>query len=176
MSVLPTHCTTRRGNKVSQSRLPVSLRHCPGWPSATTCGHHRWDWALPHGSRKQRTHSTELYSITVTNSVRIKSAFYTPPGAHQSSVPDNGSQLRHTSHQAQRVRTCCSHHEHHKQMRTTSTRHDVTLSLSELKNKFQYPPLHHHITSVDPGGIENMKLGHGRGQAKTPTFFLRKKH
>ena len=49
MSILPAHCTTRRGNKVSHSRLPVSLRHSPGWPSATTCGHHRWDWALPHG-------------------------------------------------------------------------------------------------------------------------------
>ena len=88
ISVSPTTCTTREGNWVSQSRLPVSLRQCPGGPSATTCGHHRWDWALPHGSRKQRTHSTPLYSITVTNSVRIKSAFYAPPGAHQSSVPD----------------------------------------------------------------------------------------
>ena len=102
MSVLPTHCTTRRGNKVSQSRLPVSLRHCPGWPSATTCGHHRWDWALPHGSRKQRTHSTQLYSITVTNSVRVKSAFYAQPGAHQSSVPDTPPQRLRSRGRCQR--------------------------------------------------------------------------
>ena len=116
MSVLPTHCTTRRGNKVSQSRLPVSLRHCPGWPSATTCGHHRWDWALPHGSRKQRTHSTQLYSITVTNSVRVKSAFYAPPGAHQSSVPDTPPQRLRSRGRCQRScqssssisRACCS--------------------------------------------------------------------
>ena len=29
-------------------------------------------------------------------------------------------------------RTCRSHHEHHKQVRTTTTSHDVTLSLSEF--------------------------------------------
>ena len=57
MLVSPTNCTTREGNEVSQSRLPVSLHQCPGGPSATTYGHHRWDWALPHASRKQRTHS-----------------------------------------------------------------------------------------------------------------------
>ena len=76
-----TSYTTRGGNKVSRSRLPVSLRQCPDWPSATTCGHHRWDWALPHGSRKQQTHSTQLCSITVNSSDWTKARF-TPRRAH----------------------------------------------------------------------------------------------
>ena len=103
-------------NAKREQCLPVSLRHRPSWPSATTCGHHRWDWALPHGSRKQRTHSTELYSITVTNSVRIKSAFYAPPGAHQSSAPDTPPQRLRARGRCQRSwqssssisRACCS--------------------------------------------------------------------
>ena len=77
-----TSYTTRGGNNVSRSRLPVSLRRCPDWPSATTCGHRWWDWALPHGSRKQWTHSTQLHSITVSNSDQITARF-TPRRAHK---------------------------------------------------------------------------------------------
>ena len=159
---------TRRGEQGHTSHV------CPFPPSLQPVGH-------PIGHQLYTARARALTplscnSITVTNS-SIKSEFHTPPElTSRASVPDkHGSQLRHTSHQAQRVRTCRSHHEHHKQLRTTTTCHHVTLSLSELKHKFQNPPLHHHITSVDPGGIENMKLGHGRGHANTPTFFLKKK-
>ena len=58
---------TRRKQGLTVTSAP-SLRRCPDWPSATTCGHRLWDWTLPHGSRKQRTHSTQLYFITVSNS------------------------------------------------------------------------------------------------------------
>ena len=81
------HNTRReQGLTVTSACLPPSvprlaLRHCL-----------RWDWALPHGSRKQRTHSTQLFSITVTNSNRIKARFQAPPGAHQGSIPDTPPQ------------------------------------------------------------------------------------
>ena len=65
--------------------------HQHGGPNATTCGHHQWDWALPHGSRKQRTHSTHLYSIEDSKSARDLRVFYAPPGAYQGSIPNNSA-------------------------------------------------------------------------------------
>ena len=43
----------KHGITVTSARLPSG---CPCCSIAATCGHHRWDWAFPHGSHKQRTH------------------------------------------------------------------------------------------------------------------------
>ena len=43
----------KHGLTVTSARLPSG---CPCCSIAATCGHHRWDWAFPHGSHKQRTH------------------------------------------------------------------------------------------------------------------------
>ena len=43
----------KQGLTVISARLPSG---CPCYSLAATCGRHRWDWAFPHGSHKQRTH------------------------------------------------------------------------------------------------------------------------
>ena len=43
----------KRGLAVTAARLPSG---CSCNSMAATRGHHRWDWAFPHGSHKQRTH------------------------------------------------------------------------------------------------------------------------
>ena len=42
----------KQGLTVTSARLPSE---CPCYSMAATCGH-RWDWAFPHDSQKQRTH------------------------------------------------------------------------------------------------------------------------
>ena len=43
----------KQGLTVTSARLPSG---CPCCCIAATCGHHRWDWAFPNCSHKQRTH------------------------------------------------------------------------------------------------------------------------
>ena len=43
----------KHGLTVTSARLPSGCACCS---VAATCGHHRWDWAFPHSSHKQRTH------------------------------------------------------------------------------------------------------------------------
>ena len=77
-------CARSGGNWVS--RL-TSARHPPSTPRSTvlpllTHGHRWWDWALPHSSRKQRTHFTLTY-ITDGEQEEEQGAarvFYAPPG------------------------------------------------------------------------------------------------
>ena len=116
MSVIPTHCTTRRGNKVSQSRLPVSLRHCPGWPIATTCGHHWWDWGT---STRLAQAADSLHSVVLHHGDQLSTdqkRVLRPPSAHQSSFPDTPPQRLRSRGRCQRScqssssisRACCS--------------------------------------------------------------------
>ena len=104
MSVSPTNETTRRGNRVLHSRLPVSLRHCPSLPSATACGHRQWDWALPHSSRKQQTHFTWMYIMQEKQKASwAHRVFYAPPGADRRSISNTPPQ---------RLRSCGRCHRH----------------------------------------------------------------
>ena len=48
-----SHVNVRTQLKNRTSRLPWG-RSC--YSVAATCGHHRWAWAFPHGSHKQRTY------------------------------------------------------------------------------------------------------------------------
>ena len=71
MSVSPANETTRRGNNVLHSYLPISLRHCPSQPSATACDRHQWDLALPHCPRKQKTHCSSCTWSARTMRLRV---------------------------------------------------------------------------------------------------------
>ena len=107
MSVSPTNETTRRGNRVLHSRLPVSLRHCPSLPSATACGHRQWDWALPHSSRKQQTHFTWMYIMQEKQKASwANRVFYAPPGADRHSISNTPPQRLRSSGRCHRHAAC----------------------------------------------------------------------
>ena len=52
------------GLTLTSARLPPG---CQCGPLPTACGHHQWDWAVPHASRKQQTHCLVVCQVASTH-------------------------------------------------------------------------------------------------------------